>query len=355
MSKDLFDDSTMSFGEHLEVLREHLWKALIGIVICTLATLSYSKPIIDLVRAPIDNALADYGQPAEKRDSRPFWDVAADYFNFSSDSDSKKTAESPPDVDEENESDENTRVVSIELDVVELQQKLHDANPQRYPAPAKDAKPDKVKLQAKIPGLPIADSAAQALKPITINVQEAFFTYVKVALISGLVLSSPWVFYQMWLFVAAGLYPHERKWVYRFLPLSIGLFLAGAAFCFIYVIPVVLQFLLSFNAWLGLMPQIRMSEWISFAVMMPLMFGLSFQLPLVMLFMERISIFTAQDYRDKRRISILVIAILSMLLTPSDPSSMLMMMIPLLLLYELGIWICSLKKDSASPFGDEGG
>jgi sec-independent protein translocase protein TatC len=82
------------------------------------------------------------------------------------------------------------------------------------------------------------------------------------------------------------------------------------------------------------------------------MFGVSFQLPLAMLFLERISIFDAQDYRNKRRIAILVISILSMLLTPSpDPASMLLMMFPLLALYELGIYLCG-SSPAKRPFGE---
>ncbi len=90
------------------------------------------------------------------------------------------------------------------------------------------------------------------------------------------------------MFVAAGLYPHERKYIYIYLPMSLFLFTGGAVFCFYAVFPFVLKFLLSFNAMLDVNPQIRLSEWINFAVMLPVMFGVSFQLPLVMLFLERI-------------------------------------------------------------------
>ncbi|MEQ9066602.1 MAG: twin-arginine translocase subunit TatC, partial [Gimesia chilikensis] len=118
----------------------------------------------------------------------------------------------------------------------------------------------------------IEDTMAE---PVTLAVQEAFTTiYLKVSFVAGLVLASPWVIYQIWLFVAAGLYPHERKYVYIYLPISIFLFLGGALFCFYAVFPFVLNFLLGFNKLLGVNPQIRLSEWISFAITLPLMFGL---------------------------------------------------------------------------------
>ena len=130
------------------------------------------------------------------------------------------------------------------------------------------------------------------------------------------------------------------------------LFLGGVTFCFFAVFPFVLDFLLSFNEWLGVNPQIRLSEWISFAILMPLMFGIAFQLPLVMLFLERISIFDAAGYREKRRMAVLVIAVLSMFLTPADPMSMLLMMFPLILLYEFGILLCAYSP-AKSPFETE--
>ncbi|MFH1299996.1 MAG: twin-arginine translocase subunit TatC, partial [Planctomycetota bacterium] len=189
-------------------------------------------------------------------------------------------------------------------------------------------------------------------EPVTLAVQEAFTTiYLKVSFVAGLIFASPWVIYQIWLFVAAGLYPHERKYVYIYLPISIILFLGGALFCFYAVFPFVLSFLLGFNKLLGVNPQIRLSEWISFAITLPVMFGLSFQLPLVMLFLERISVFSVKDYHEKRRMAILIISIISMLMTPADPMSMILMMIPLIVLYELGILMCKFFPNAtASPF-----
>lgn len=338
MSKDLFNDSTMSFGEHLEILRVHLWKALIGLLIGVVASLAFSKPIMDTIRAPIDKALAKIGKPAEDVPQESFWEILESWF-----SDAPEPAPDAPEV-------ETTAGVKVHLDVVQLLRELHAVDPENFSAPPADTASRQISLTLPEESVEQLGGHSDPLKPITIDVEEAFFTYIKVALVSGLVLSSPWVFYQLWLFVAAGMYPHERGWVFRFLPMSLGLFLGGAAFCFFAVIPLVLQFLLSFNEWLGLLPQIRMSGWISFAVTLPLMFGVSFQLPLVMLFLERISIFDVSVYRENRRIAVLVIAILSMLLTPSDPQSMLLMMLPLLFLYEIGIWLCGFKKPDASPF-----
>jgi sec-independent protein translocase protein TatC len=194
----------------------------------------------------------------------------------------------------------------------------------------------------------------ESLKPRTDGPDEAFMIYMKVSLIVGVIISSPWVLYQLWLFIAAGLYQNERKYVYTYFPMSVGLFLGGAAFCFFLVIPFVLKFLFGFNEWLELRPEMKMSTWITFALLVSLMFGISFQLPLVMLFLDRISLVTTRFYREKRRHAILVIAFISMVLTPSDPVSMMLMMIPLCILYELGILLCARGAAAQkSPFGTQ--
>ena len=137
---------------------------------------------------------------------------------------------------------------------------------------------------------------------------ETMTIFFMVCLVTGLVMASPWVFYQAWAFVAAGLYRHERHYVKKFLPFSLGLFLAGVFLCFFGVLPITLRFLLEFNVWLGIEPTLRLSEWMSFATILPLVFGLAFQTPLVMLFLERIGIFTVDDFRAKRKIAILIIS-----------------------------------------------
>src|SRR5207244_4154581 len=175
----------------------------------------------------------------------------------------------------------------------------------------------------------------------TFNAQEGLLGYFKVSMVTGLVLASPWIFYQIWSFIAAGLYPHEKRYVNIFLPVSIGLFLAGVFVCEIFVIPKAVEALLWFNEWLGLAPDLRLNEWLGFAIFMPLVFGISFQTPLVMLFIQRVGILSVDSYRNKRRISWFLMAVFAAVITPStDPISMMFLWIPMGLLFELGIWLC---------------
>ena len=346
-SRDLFDDSTMSFGEHLEVLRIHLWKALIGLFVCVIGSLFVGDRVIDIVRKPIDDALREQNEIDAIDDTgevtlSTIWEQLKQ--SFSEQPASAPDEEPPPAPEPELSPNE----IRIEVSAAELAAALNRSI--KPSAAAKEFEFSPGEPEGSIE-LVIAAPEFQQLervvedqnRAVTLTVQEAFMTYLKVSFITGLVIASPWVIYQLWLFVAAGLYPHERKYVYIFLPISIGLFFTGACFCFFAVFPFILNFLLGFNKILHVVPQIRLSEWISFAVLLPVMFGISFQLPLVMLFLERISVFSVTDYREKRKMAVLAISIISMFLTPADPMSMLMMMFPLLFLYELGILMCAMS------------
>ena len=104
------------------------------------------------------------------------------------------------------------------------------------------------------------------MRIIGLSVQEPFVVYMKAALRAGQCYASPFVFYFIWQFVAAGLYPHEQRYVHIFLPFSIGLFLAGAALAFFVVFRFVLAFLLSFYDWMGIDPDPRISDWLTFVL-----------------------------------------------------------------------------------------
>jgi sec-independent protein translocase protein TatC len=178
----------------------------------------------------------------------------------------------------------------------------------------------------------------------TLNVQEAFMVWFKVCLVCGLVLGSPWIFWQIWTFVAAGLYPHEKRYVHVYLPVSLGLFLAGVVLCELFVIPKAIEALLWFNEWLGFKPDLRLNEWLGFAIFMPVIFGLSFQTPLVMLFLAKIGIVDVTSFQNKRRYFWFFMAVFAAVITPStDALSMLFLWVPMSLLFELGIVLIKMQ------------
>ncbi len=194
---------------------------------------------------------------------------------------------------------------------------------------------------------------SDAFKPLSLKPTDGFFIWLKAGLVTGACLSFPWVFYCIWAFVAEGLYPAERKYVHYFLPISIGLFVAGVLLAYLFVFEPVLNFLFSFNAQLGIAPEMRVNDWLSFVLMLPLGFGVAFQLPLVMLFLNRINIFTIDAYLAKWRIAVMFIFVLSMFLTPADPMSMVLLAVPLTMLYFLGVVMCRYMPGyNPNPFGE---
>jgi sec-independent protein translocase protein TatC len=178
-------------------------------------------------------------------------------------------------------------------------------------------------------------------EPMALNAQEPFMIWLQAGFVLGCVIAGPWVFWQAWNFVAAGLYPHEKRYVHIYLPFSILLFFCGAALVFLFVLDPVLDFFLGYNRSMGIAPDIRQSEWLGFVLILPLAFGVSFQLPLVMLFLNRIGVVSLAMYLSHWRIATLVIFVVSMVLTPTmDPWTMMFMAVPLMFLYVGGLLLC---------------
>lgn len=186
----------------------------------------------------------------------------------------------------------------------------------------------------------------------SLSMPETFIIFLKAAVVLGIFIASPAILYHFWAFVGAGLYSSEKKYIYRFLPVSVLLFFTGAALAFFVVFQFVLSYLLTFNAGMNIDPDPRISEWLKMAIGLPIGFGIGFQLPLVMFALYRMRIFTVGMYWDQWRISILVIAFCSMMLTPPDPGSMFCMLVPLVSLYFLGIGLCKLWPLPKSDFDE---
>ena len=194
-------------------------------------------------------------------------------------------------------------------------------------------------------------------EPIKVETQsltphEPFMIWMKAGFFAALVISSPWILYQLWTFVWAGLYPHEKRYVHWYLPISVVLFFAGVSLAFFFVLTPVLNFLFNFNASMGIAPQLRINYWLSFVMYLPIGFGVAFQLPLVMLVLNRLGIFEIGVYLAKWRVAIMVIFIISMFLTPADPLSMVLLAVPLTILYFFGIALCKWMPRNRNPFGE---
>ncbi len=179
---------------------------------------------------------------------------------------------------------------------------------------------------------------------------EALWMHFKISLISGMVLSSPIIFYEIWRFISPGLLEREKRFALPFVITTTFLFLIGVLFCFIIVLPFAMNFLLTYKTE-NLKPMLSVGRYIDFCLKFILAFGAIFELPVVVLFLTRTGIVTTEFLAKNRKYAILIAFILAALLTPTpDAFNQTLMAGPIIILYEIGILasrIFSRKKKSA--------
>lgn len=174
-------------------------------------------------------------------------------------------------------------------------------------------------------------------KMIFTGLPEAFFTYMKLAFISGIVLATPVLFYEFWMFISPGLYRTEKKFLIPAILLSMIFFIIGSSFGYFIVFPYGFKFLLGFAS-ANIMAMPSMKEYLAFSSKMLVAFGFVFELPLVLTLMARMGLVTVEFLKKNRKYAILIIFIVAALVTPGpDVISQLMMALPLMVLYEMSI------------------
>ncbi len=171
-----------------------------------------------------------------------------------------------------------------------------------------------------------------------LKVQTVFIIKLELAIITGVIFALPVIFYQIWAFVAPGLMENERRYVVPVILFATISFIVGAAFAFFVIIPFALDF------FLGLVPEnvknnIALDFYFGFVARLVLVFGIVFELPVVSLLLTKLGILTPKILRKYRRYAIVVIFILAAILTPPDPTTQLLLAVPLVVLYEVTIWI----------------
>lgn len=167
---------------------------------------------------------------------------------------------------------------------------------------------------------------------------EAFFTYMRVAFVASIFAASPFIFYQIWSFIAPGLYDEEKRYAIPVALISAFFFIGGGCFCYFGVLPIAFQFFMGF-ATDTIMPMPSLNESLDFVLKLIVAFGAIFEMPLFTFFLARMGLVTAQMMSKTRRYAILVIFIVAAILTPPDVMSQMLMAIPMLVLYELSILI----------------
>lgn len=181
---------------------------------------------------------------------------------------------------------------------------------------------------------------------------DGFVSYMQITMIAGVVVSSPWIFYHLWQFIAAGLYPREKRYVYYAVPFSAGLFITGALFFVFVIAPVTLKFLVLFNREvLGVSSNFTFQNYVSFVATMMLVFGLAFQTPIAIFFLNKTGLVSVAALKRSRKYVFLGAVVLAAVATPGgDMFSLFALTIPIYVLFEVGIllsWFSDRRKKSA--------
>lgn len=185
---------------------------------------------------------------------------------------------------------------------------------------------------------PIYRALPEGTTLIFIGVTEAFMSYLKMSLVVGIVIALPVILYEVWMFVAPALYANEKRYILPFMFSAIFAFTGGVLFCYFLVLPPAAQFLLKGYSTTTIKAMPTMKEALSLTLMLLFAFGLTFQLPFVMLILGNLGIITNRTLKKYRKFAIVIIAVAAAIITPtSDAVTMLLLAVPLWLLYEISI------------------
>jgi sec-independent protein translocase protein TatC len=353
---DIFAETRMSFGDHIEELRKHLLLAIYGLLVTLVGGFA-----LDGIGSYLQNSNIGMGRPMLNIIVEPVESQVRAFYARRNEQAQKKLLAENPEAGRLEQIKQKLRDKDMDLNgLTSEERKLLLGAPEVMPVmmpieplvklfgPPKDPEVTEIRIELKV--YPTYVNYIQNLGEnrlenkqylTTLSVQEAFVVYFKVSLLCGFVVASPWIFFQMWAFIAAGLYPHERAYVYRFLGPSVVLFLAGVFLCQFVVLPGAVKALVAFNNWIELDPDLRLNEWLGFALVLPVVFGISFQTPLVMFFFNRIGMFGWEDYWARWRHATLGIAFFSAIITPTpDAVTMTYLFVPMFGLYLLGVGVC---------------
>ncbi len=198
--------------------------------------------------------------------------------------------------------------------------------------------------------MPLRDALPPGTPLIFLNAPDVFFTYLKIALVLSIFATAPITFYQVWAFVAPGLYQHEKRVFIGYFVTSLLLLFAGAAFAFYAVFPLIFEFFLGFSTeTIQAMPAVR--EYLTLVLKLLFAFGLSFQIPIVVMVLVRLDLVGIDSLRSKRRYVIVWAFILAAILTPPDIISQTLLALPMMLLYEVGIVMAKMRSGREAGSG----
>lgn len=200
--------------------------------------------------------------------------------------------------------------------------------------------------------IPIEAVLPKNSQMVAVEIQETFFTALKVAFFAGFIVSLPVIFWQLWLFLAPGLYDHEKKLVIPFVFFATLMFLMGSSFAYYVVVPFGFEFLVNFgSAVVTILPSI--GKYVGFFTKLLIGFGIAFELPVITFFLAKIGLVDDRMLKDFFRYAVILIFIISALLTPPDVLTQFLMAGPLILLYLVSIYIAKVFNPAVKEEEEE--
>ncbi|MBU3915441.1 twin-arginine translocase subunit TatC [bacterium] len=391
---------TMSFIDHLDELRIRLIRFLIVLALCVLACYAFRKELLDLVREPVDIPLKKYTSTATPQKSTPATNLISSLNSYNcSCQETNPMSIVPPEkkAPESKQFQKNETHVPVEqaakptlVEETSDQSPFSSLNAEKVwewttaqvetwvqvfkettndflmffqvmmgkdPAPVFETtrSGDGIDTQNKIASQPpmpgevnltchCTRNSEEVSKPhssmVFLSLPELFFTQMKVAIFAGFFLAFPYLLIELWGFAGPALYTDEKKIFWIFSISSYFFFIGGALFGYFIVFPYGFDFFLSLTQMGEIMPSLSVGEYLSFAIKLLIAFGVIFEMPLVVFILARLGVITPELMIRQARVSIVVVFIVSAVLTPPDPFTMILMAVPLLLLYLLSIAVC---------------
>lgn len=305
-------DTTMSLGDHLEELRARLILAILGLLAGAIICLFFGRRIIHFIEEPYNRVTRKYAVKSQQKNAttkpNDFVDVLL------------------TNIRQELTTDPNAP--AIDPNIVSYVQKVYARTLNQWQTDPNYIAPE--------------GDTGQRL--IVLAPADSFVGYMKITLISGLILSSPWVFYQLWMFIAAGLYANERRYVHIAVPFSTALFIIGALFFLFVVAPISLGFFLGFGDYIGVSSNWTFQKYISFITILMLVFGIGFQTPIVIFVLNRTGLVSIEALKRSRKYVFIGVFAIAAFVTPPDVVSQITLAIPLYGLFELGILLSRLAE-----------
>ena len=202
---------------------------------------------------------------------------------------------------------------------------------------------------------PVRAALPEGSSLVFIHATEPFFTYLKVSALAGLLIALPIIFWQLWAFVAPGLYAHEKKLAIPFVTFSSLCFAAGTYFGFVHVFPTIFTFLIKYGTGSGeISAMLSMGSYLSLSTKLLLAFGMVFELPIIIFFLARMGIVDHRWLSKNRKYALLMAFLVGAVLTPPDVISQVAIAVPFIVLYEVGILLARFfGKKKAAPEEEE--